>query len=565
MNTAVGGSTNLTGTMTYEEGAQVSLVATPDAGYTFTKWVLNDSTAFTDNPLFLTMTEDMTVTPVFTEKTPEPTYTLTVNTVGNGTVTCDPQADTYQRGTIVTLTAKPAEGWHFVQWSDGDKGTTHRIVITQDMVITATFEEDIPEPTYYTLTVNKEGQGTVTVTPQQDKYKAGTTVTLEAVPAEGWQFKQWEDGTTNPNRVITMTEDKVVTATFVEDTPEPTYYTLTVNKEGQGTISIAPKQDKYEEGTTVTLEAVPAEGWQFKQWEDGTTNTTRTLTMTADKTVTATFAEIPVYAVTDLSITVTTSSATATWKSEAPLFEVIITNNKGEEQAADTIAEKTYLFKGKAGKKYTIAVRPMDSDRKTYLENAVTKDFTLERLYSVFISAGAGGSVNDEVNGDEYVYGTKLTIIATPKEGYRFKKWSDEDTAATREITVTEDIALEATFQRIPSYAVTIYEVRGGTTDPAPNTYTLLENESMTITAIPDDGFVFTRWNINGEEETANPFVITAIATDYNIEPVFTNEEMGTEQTTLQPVAEKFIQNGLLYIRRGETIFDAQGHITSSK
>ena len=87
----------------------------------------------------------------------------------------------------------------------------------------------------------------------------------------------------------------------------------------------------------------------------------------------------------------------------------------------------------------------------------------------------------------------------------------------------------------------------------------------MSITAIPDEGFVFVGWNINGAEETANPFVITAIAIDYNIEPVFTNEEMGTEQTTLQPVAEKFIQNGLLYIRRGETIYDAQGHITSSK
>ena len=640
VNAAVGGTTNLTGTMTYKDGAQVSLVAYADEGYTFTKWEFEDKTESTDNPLFITMTGDITVTPVFTEKTPEPTYTLTVNTVGNGTVTRDPQADTYQRGTIVTLTATPADGWRFVQWSDGDKGATHRIVITQDTVVTATFVEDTPEPTYYTLTVNKEGQGTVTAKPQQDQYEAGTTVTLKATPAEGWLFKQWEDGTTNAtrtltmtedktvtatfvedtpeptyytltlnkegqgkvtaepqqdkyeagttvtlkaapeegwlfkqwedgttnvSRVVTMTEDKVVTATFVEDTPEPTYYTLTVNKEGQGTITIAPKQDKYEEGATVKLEAVPAEGWLFKQWEDGTTNATRTLTMTEDKTVTATFAEIPVYAVTDLSITVTTSSATATWKSEAPLFEVIITNNKGEEQAADTIAEKTYLFKGKAGKKYTIAVRPMDSDRKTYLDDAVTKDFTLERLYSVFISAGTGGSVNDEVNGDEYVYGTKLTIIATPKEGYRFKKWSDEDTASTREITVTEDIALEATFQRIPSYTVTIYEVRGGTTDPAPDTYTLLENESMTITAIPDEGFVFTRWNVNGEEETANPFVITAIATDYNIEPIFTNEEMGTEQTTLQPVAEKFIQNGHLYIRRGETLYDAQGHITSGK
>ena len=565
VNTAVGGTTNLTGTMTYEEGAQVSLVAYANEGYTFTKWEFEDKTASTDNPLFITMTGDITVSPVFTEKTPEPTYTLTVNKEGQGTVTVDPQADTYQRGTIVTLTATPADGWRFVQWSDGDKGATHRIVITQDTIITATFVEDIPEPTYYTLTLNKEGQGTVTVTPQQDQYEAGTTVTLKATPAEGWLFKQWEDGTTNATRTLTMTEDKTVTATFVEDTPEPTYYTLTVNKEGQGKVTAEPQQDKYEAGTTVTLKATPAEGWLFKQWEDGTTNPNRVITMTEDKVVTATFVEIPVYAVTDLSITVTTSSATATWKSEAPLFEVIITNNKGEEQAADTIAEKTYLFKGKAGKKYTIAVRPMDSDRKTYLENAVTKDFTLERLYSVFISAGTGGSVNDEVNGDEYVYGTKLTIIATPKEGYRFKKWSDEDTAATREITVTEDIALEATFQRIPSYTVTIYEVRGGTTDPAPDTYTLLENESMTITAVPNDGFVFTRWNVNGEEETANPFVITAIAIDYNIEPIFTNEEMGTEQTTLQPVAEKFIQNGHLYIRRGETLYDAQGHITSSK
>ncbi|MGN0236065.1 MAG: C10 family peptidase [Paludibacteraceae bacterium] len=709
VNTAVGGTTNLTGTMTYEDGAQVSLVAYADEGYTFTKWEFEDKTESTDNPLFLTMTEDMTVTPVFTENAPVPTYTLTVNKEGQGTVTVDPQADTYQRGTIVTLTATPADGWRFVQWSDGDKGTTHRIVITQDtvvtatfeeipepvyytltvnkegqgtvtvtpqqdqyeagttvtltavpeegwhfkqwedgttnatrtikmtedMTVTATFEEDTPEPTYYTLTVNKEGQGTVTVTPQQDQYEAGTTVTLTAVPEEGWHFKQWEDGTTNATRTIKMTEDMTVTATFEEDTPEPTYYTLTVNKEGQGTVTVTPQQDQYEAGTTVTLTAVPEEGWHFKQWEDGTTNATRTIkmtedmtvtatfeedtpeptyytltvskegqgtvtvtpqqdkyeagttvtltaepkegwlfkqwedgttnatrviTMTENKVVTATFAEIPVYAVTDLSVSVTTSSATATWKSEAPLFEVVITDSKNVVQTSDTIAEKTYLFKGKAGKKYTIAVRPMDSDRKTYLDEAASKEFTLERLYSVFISAGVGGSVNDEVNGDEYVYGTQLTIIATPKEGYLFKSWSDGDTAATREITVTDDITLEATFRRIPSYTVTIYAANGGTTDPAPDSYTLLENESMTITATPDEGFVFTQWIVNGEVETTNPFVITAIATDYNIEPVFAKEEMGTEQTTVQPAAEKFIHNGLLYIRRGEKVFDAQGH-----
>ncbi|MDY2943047.1 MAG: C10 family peptidase [Paludibacteraceae bacterium] len=567
VNTAVGGSTNLTGTMTYEEGAQVSLVAYADAGYTFTKWVMGNGTEFTDNPLFLTMTTNLTVTPVFTEKTPDPTYTLTVNTIGMGTVTVSPEQTSYKRGDLVTLTAVPADDWRFVQWSDGDRSLLHQIVITQDTIMTATFEQDTPEPTYYTLTVNKEGQGTVTVSPEQTQYEAGTTVTLIAVPEEGWHFKQWEDYTTNATRMLTITEDKTVTATFEEDTPEPTYYTLTVNTEGNGTVTVSPEQTQYEAGTTVTLTATPDAGYTFTKWvlSDGRElpQNPLSLTMTDDITVTPVFTEIPVNSVTDLSVSVTTSSATATWKSEATCFEVIITDSKDAVQAADTITTKKFVFKGKAGKKYTISVRPMDSEGQTYLAEATTKTFTLDRLYSVFISAGAGGSVNDEVNGDEYVYGTQLTIIATPKEGYRFKKWSDGDTAATREITVTEDISLEATFQRIPSYTVTIYTANGGTTDPAPDTYTLLENENMTITATADEGFVFTQWIVNGEVDTTNPFVITAIATDYNIEPVFTKEEMGTEQTTVQPAAEKFIHNGLLYIRRGETIFDAQGHSTT--
>ena len=132
-----------------------------------------------------------------------------------------------------------------------------------------------------------------------------------------------------------------------------------------------------------------------------------------------------------------------------------------------------------------------------------------------------------------------------------------------RKITITEDVMLEATFQRIPSYTVTIYATPGGTTNPVADSYSLREGEDMSIEAVPDEEYIFTQWSVNGEIITENPFVITAIATDYNIEPFFTKEETGMEHPMLEPTSEKFIQNGHLYIRRGDLIYDAQGHLTT--
>ena len=402
----------------------------------------------------------------------------------------------------------------------------------------------------------------VTISPDQETYQNGAMVALTAIPAEGWQFKQWEDGSVSATRYLTMTENKEVTATFEEmpEEPEPTtYYTLTKNTVGQGSVTASPKANQYAAGSTVILTAKPAEGWQFKQWEDNTTNAIRSITMDANKVVMAIFEEAPEYAVQSLNVSVTKQTAKATWTSGAPFFEVKVTNKKGVEQASDTISAKTYTFKGSQGQTYTIAVRPMETDKQTYLENATTKSFTLERLYNVYISALSGGTVNDEeVNGD-YEYGTEITIVATPKAGYRFKKWSDDNTQATRKITIEEDVYLEASFSRIPTYTVTVFEVTGGTTTLVGDT-TLMEGENLSINAIPEEGYIFSQWLVNGEGNTDNPFVITAIDQDYYIEPVFVKEEMGVEQTTIDNAAQKYMVNGVLYIRRGENVYDAKGN-----
>lgn len=80
-----------------------------------------------------------------------PTYTLAVQTQGNGTVTVQtpPNAEdgvSYVEGTQVTITAQPADGFTFSGWQGDTGGATLgnnsiTVAMTQDRALTAVFEE----------------------------------------------------------------------------------------------------------------------------------------------------------------------------------------------------------------------------------------------------------------------------------------------------------------------------------------------------------------------------------------------------------------------------------------
>jgi PKD repeat protein len=142
-------------------------------------------------------------------------YTLTTNTVGNGSITLDPPGGVYDEGTVVTLTAVPDVGWQFDHWSGDLSGSQNPTIITMDAdkSVTANFSKVWY---WYTLTVNIVGQGSVTLDPPGGTYIEGTIVTLTAEPDTGWQFDNWSGdltGTANPE-TITMDADKNVTANF---------------------------------------------------------------------------------------------------------------------------------------------------------------------------------------------------------------------------------------------------------------------------------------------------------------------------------------------------------------
>ena len=89
--------------------------------------------------------------------------------------------------------------------------------------------------------------------------------------------------------------------------PPPTFHTLSVIKSGSGTVTSNPAgidcggdcSESYVSGTSVTLNATPDSGQMFSGWSGACAGTgTCTVTMTAARSVTATFKAIPKYTLT---------------------------------------------------------------------------------------------------------------------------------------------------------------------------------------------------------------------------------------------------------------------------
>ncbi len=133
---------------------------------------------------------------------------------------------TFMYGDKVTLTATPAEGCAFKQWSDGTTANPYVFTATEDVTLTATFVKVYEVQ----ATSQNENEGSVS---GSGIYEEGTEVTLTATPAENYVFEKWSDGTTANPYVFTPTKDVTLTALFKEYTryfTDGTEYTATESK-----------------------------------------------------------------------------------------------------------------------------------------------------------------------------------------------------------------------------------------------------------------------------------------------------------------------------------------------
>ena len=166
------------------------------------------------NPTSIIMNENKSVTAHFTRDE----YTLTITTVGNGSVSRN-NPGPYHYGDVVQLTATPVTGWRFSNWTGDLSGSANPVssTIYGDMSVTARFTQ-----IEYTLTVTPAGNGSVSRN-NWGPYHYGDVVQLTAIPDAGWEFFCWRVDLTGNNNpaTITMNGNKVVTANFTHDEQLP--------------------------------------------------------------------------------------------------------------------------------------------------------------------------------------------------------------------------------------------------------------------------------------------------------------------------------------------------------
>jgi hypothetical protein len=150
----------------------------------------------------------------------------------------------------------------------------------------------VSEPCFI-LSININGNGSVTADPMNECYSCGDVVDLTAVACLGSSFNNWTGDLNSFNNLesITMDSNKCVTANFVEDK-----YDLSIEIVGNGSVDVDPENSFYSYGDIVNLTAIPDEGWNFSHWGENCSDceNLKIMTMDCDKCITAYFSFIEI-------------------------------------------------------------------------------------------------------------------------------------------------------------------------------------------------------------------------------------------------------------------------------
>lgn len=245
-----------------ERGTPVTITATASANFNFKNWNINGVNDPTKtNPVYsTTMTENLTMLPVFERKT----INLTVTAGANGTVTL-PDGTVVAEGTSVTrlyyvdttylFTATPSTvypGYYLADWklNGVTQGSTNPLNLRTTLAMAGqTLLASFTSNAFPHVKLNIRKYGTGTVNPYGDNTDFTLTsptiaVTFTATNIAGWVFDHWEitkagettiNATQNPLtlNIDATYEQAVITAVFL-----PIYYVLTVNSTPISGVSI---------------------------------------------------------------------------------------------------------------------------------------------------------------------------------------------------------------------------------------------------------------------------------------------------------------------------------------
>ena|GEM_PF-2258890 len=144
---------------------------------------------------------------------------------------------------------------------------------------------------------------------------------------------------------------------------------------------------------------------------------------------------------------------------------------------------------------------------------------------TISVSPEGGGTTSPAPGTTRQTKGTKVTVTATPASGFAFKEWRldgvSAGTSPTITVTIDKKTSLEAVF--VPMFGLTIKVTpsEGGSTSPAPGTYSYVMGDKVTVTASPAFGYTFKEWRLDGVSAGTSPTITVTIDATHTLEAVF--------------------------------------------
>ena len=434
---------------------------------------------------------------------------------GNGTVT--PEAGTYDYpvGETVTLTASADEDWIFQHWLINGSTVTnnpYNLQITEDVTVQAVFNETLIE---VLLTINVSGEGTVNVNGneyiQPMIFAEGSQVTLEALAGEGYYLVEWEgDLTGNENPVtLTMDDDKTITAVFIPQDFSVTFIVKDENDQDITDAIITFDGTEYPAGQYL-IENLTSGTYDWEVSREGYYTETGSVVVDGNEEVTV-ILESSTY---ELEIV---HAGTGTTVPAEGIH--LIEKNTMVTLTAQTTSVSIFIKWEIDGNEYfdeEIELL-MDSDK------VVTAFFENLPSYMLTVIVEGEGITDPEEGEHHYAYDEVVTLTATPSsDNWVFVKWVIDDIdyfESEINLLMNSDKIARAIFVDNVNYTLDIDHEGVGTINPSPGIYTYAAGTEITLSAQPDQNYIFDRWEINGVEYT-DP-VVTLIMNEDKVARAF--------------------------------------------
>ena len=364
------------------EGWEVKLTAIAEDNYRFVNWTVNGKEVSTSNPYTATITAHTQ----FRANFEKDNYKVTIKAGEGGSAKATPEGEVL-KGTKVTFTAIPQDGYGFANWTVNGKvvstSNPYIATITKDIEIHANFI------THKVVVIAGEG-GTAKTSNTTVGHNEETTLT--AIPYEGYQFLSW----TVNGKVVS--KNRTFTTSITADTEFVANFIKIITKiNGGGLVKTTSNTNG-----TITLSAIPDESYQFLNWtingKEVSKNRTFTTSITTDTEFVANFAKVTV-------------------KVNGEGIAKLAINTDGTVTLT-AIPNESYDFVN-----WTVNEEEI-SKNNPYTATIIKEiEFTANfRTNKIIVTESVGGTA--KANKNNVANNEEVILTATPQNDYRFVNWT---------------------------------------------------------------------------------------------------------------------------------------------